>query len=202
MSATDFVGKKGPRTLFKITNATGYPIPNYSAVPAEEEVILLPASTFLVRSIEDLGNGQTQITLEYKGVSHLFPIEKIKPAIEGVSPSKIGFQNEKVEGEEKRKVESKSPSSDLKKHKTLTVRSSSNVPPTLTDQLNPLSQQGLQISSIYRALASPSSLVIILFVWSVWRSRTQRWSPFLALFWRAIAAKSLFPLENISNPDL
>eukprot|EP01064_Diplonema_japonicum_P038026 TRINITY_DN9092_c0_g1_i1.p1 TRINITY_DN9092_c0_g1~~TRINITY_DN9092_c0_g1_i1.p1 ORF type:complete len:558 (+),score=146.80 TRINITY_DN9092_c0_g1_i1:37-1710(+) len=61
--ANNFLGKSGPRTLFKISGSTLAAIKQYSAYKAEEELILLPGVQLKVTSTENKGSGLTEIYL-------------------------------------------------------------------------------------------------------------------------------------------
>ncbi|CAF3802131.1 unnamed protein product [Rotaria sp. Silwood1] len=59
-----FLGKTGTRTLFQIDCHTGKNIKNHSFLSKEDEILLLPARQFVVKSCLDSGNGLHIISLE------------------------------------------------------------------------------------------------------------------------------------------
>ena len=58
-----FLGQRGERVVFNIANCCCVKIADYSAIP-EDEVLLLPGSTLLVKSVLDAGNGLHIVHLE------------------------------------------------------------------------------------------------------------------------------------------
>jgi len=60
----EFFGKSGTRTLFQIDCHTGKNIKNHSFIPSEDEILLLPARQFVVKSCLHSGNGLHIIQLE------------------------------------------------------------------------------------------------------------------------------------------
>jgi hypothetical protein len=72
-----FCGQTGARTLFQIDCYTGKDIKNHSFVQSEEEILLLPARQFIVKSCYDSGNGLSIVQLTEKESSY--------PLIEPVS---------------------------------------------------------------------------------------------------------------------
>ncbi|CAF3111101.1 unnamed protein product [Rotaria socialis] len=67
-----FFGKTGTRTLFQIDCHTGKNIKNHSFVQKEDEILLLPARQFQVKSCLDSGNGLYIIQL--KEVDPIYPL--------------------------------------------------------------------------------------------------------------------------------
>ncbi|CAF2814699.1 unnamed protein product [Rotaria sp. Silwood2] len=66
-----FFGKTGNRTLFQIECTTAKDIKNHSFVTGEDEVLLLPARKFQVKSCLDSGNGL-----------HIVQLEEVQPEYE------------------------------------------------------------------------------------------------------------------------
>jgi len=64
-----FLGKTGERTLFKIDGHNGKKITNFSSIPSESEVLLIPGTTLKVNGILDVGNGLTIIDLIYDSMA-------------------------------------------------------------------------------------------------------------------------------------
>jgi hypothetical protein len=64
LECESFFGKTGTRTLFQINCHTGKEIKNHSFIQNEDEILLLPARQFLVKSCLDSGNGLHIIQLE------------------------------------------------------------------------------------------------------------------------------------------
>ncbi|CAF1276404.1 unnamed protein product [Rotaria magnacalcarata] len=67
-----FFGKTGTRTLFQIDCHTGKNIKNHSFVQKEDEILLLPARQFEVKSCLDSGNGLYIIQL--KEIDPIYPL--------------------------------------------------------------------------------------------------------------------------------
>lgn len=63
MGQSQFLGKEGDRTLFVIKTATARTIKAYSAFPKENELLVLPGTTFKVTRVETEG-GLTTISME------------------------------------------------------------------------------------------------------------------------------------------
>ena len=74
-----FLGKFGDRTLFSISIATGVSIQKYSAVPCEEEVLLLPGTCLDVESELDLGNGLHLVQMKEAIVPGLIDMPRPDP---------------------------------------------------------------------------------------------------------------------------
>ena len=68
-----FVGKTGTRTLFQIICHTGKYIKNHSFIQAEDEVLLLPATQFVVQGCLDLGNRLYMIQLQETDLIYHLP---------------------------------------------------------------------------------------------------------------------------------
>eukprot|EP01124_Arcella_intermedia_P030226 TRINITY_DN6565_c0_g1_i2.p1 TRINITY_DN6565_c0_g1~~TRINITY_DN6565_c0_g1_i2.p1 ORF type:complete len:630 (-),score=149.67 TRINITY_DN6565_c0_g1_i2:8-1897(-) len=60
----EFLGNDGPRTLFDIKAVKGVNISQYSLFPDESEIILLPGTKLVVKSVLDLGNNLFLVQLE------------------------------------------------------------------------------------------------------------------------------------------
>ncbi|CAF3715954.1 unnamed protein product [Rotaria sp. Silwood1] len=67
-----FLGKTGTRTLFQIDCRTGKTTKNHSFLPKEDEILLLPARQFKVKSCLDSGNGLHII--QFKEIDPLYPL--------------------------------------------------------------------------------------------------------------------------------
>ena len=63
LSNTMFLGSTGDRTRFTIDTFSAVDIGHYSAIPAEEERLIMPGTRFRVESVLDLGNGLREIQL-------------------------------------------------------------------------------------------------------------------------------------------
>ena len=56
-----FLGKKGDRTLFSIKARSIVKIKDLSAMPKEDELLMLPATPLVVKACLNMGNGLTMI---------------------------------------------------------------------------------------------------------------------------------------------
>ena len=64
LECEQFFGKTGTRTLFQIDCNSGKDVKNHSFIQQEDEILLLPAREFMVKSCLDSGNGLHIIQLQ------------------------------------------------------------------------------------------------------------------------------------------
>jgi len=88
LESEQFFGKSGTRTLFQIDCHTGKNVKSHSFVPAEDEILLLPARQFVVKACLDSGNGLHIIQLQETDPSY--------PLLEPVSVSNSLVQPKQV----------------------------------------------------------------------------------------------------------
>ncbi|CAF3917858.1 unnamed protein product [Rotaria sp. Silwood1] len=81
-----FFGKTGARTLFQIDCHTGKNIKKHSFMPQEDEILLLPARQFEVKSCLDSGNGLHIIQI--KEIDPLHPLLESVPVPSPIEPDK------------------------------------------------------------------------------------------------------------------
>ncbi|CAF3892411.1 unnamed protein product [Rotaria sp. Silwood1] len=81
-----FFGKTGARTLFQIDSHTGKNIKHHSFMPQEDEILLLPARQFEVKSCLDSGNGLHIIQI--KEIDPLYPLLEPVPIPRLIEPDK------------------------------------------------------------------------------------------------------------------
>jgi len=63
---SNFCGDSGNRTIFTIQNAQGVSIKVHSAIPNEDEFVLMPGSKLYVKAVLPLGNGLTMMQCTYQ----------------------------------------------------------------------------------------------------------------------------------------
>ena len=59
-----FLGQTGDRTILQITTTGGVDVQEFSAIPHESEVLLLPGVAFTCKGVLNAGNGLKIVSLE------------------------------------------------------------------------------------------------------------------------------------------
>ena len=80
LQSTQFLGKTGERTLFTIQALHLVKIKDFSSVEDEDELLLLPATTLIVKGVLDAGNGLTMIQIQ--------EVEDAVPLLDFVHPGR------------------------------------------------------------------------------------------------------------------
>ncbi|CAF0994136.1 unnamed protein product [Adineta steineri] len=109
LECDNFFGKTGTRTLFQIDCETGKDIKSHSFIKKEDEILLLPARQFQVKSCLNSGNGL-----------HIIQIKEIQPAFPLLEPVSLPyptaqFKNESNVGSQTKAKENKSTSAVMPK---------------------------------------------------------------------------------------
>ena len=64
LKSPQFCGTTGPRTIFSVAVTRAVDISNYSAIPSEDEILLLPGSVFEVSDLLQMDDGLTIIQVK------------------------------------------------------------------------------------------------------------------------------------------